>query len=202
MRWRRLLIGLPLWGGLMGSAESGPKKAWAMFVMGLMLFTTFRTGSRGAMIGFVCTALVYFLRASIMEKMKFIIGGALIMAVLIGVMPGRLVARYKTTVDDDVDDASEMDGGMKESAISSTQSRKMLLRHSLIFTIKHPLFGVGPGMFPLADDEYSKSIGLPKGPWLGTHNSYTQVSSELGIPAFLFFTAAVIMATGLRTPFT
>ena len=195
-----LLIGLPLWGGLMGGAQTGPKKAWAAAVMLLMLFTTFRTGSRGAMIGFVCMALVYFLRASIMDKMKFIIGGVLIMGVLVGVMPGRLVARYKTTVDEDAEDIGDMDSGMKDSAISSTQSRKMLLRHSLIFTIRHPLFGVGPGMFPLADDDYSKSIGLPKGPWLGTHNSYTQVSSELGIPAFLFFTAAVIIA--LKSPYS
>jgi O-antigen ligase len=35
---------------------------------------------------------------------------------------------------------------------------------------------------------------------LGTHNSYTQVSSELGIPAFLFFVAAVGMA--LNAPYS
>jgi O-antigen ligase len=69
-----------------------------------------------------------------------------------------------------------------------------LLKHSLIFTMQHPLFGVGPGNFVVADDSYSKTIGLRKGSWLGTHNSYTQVSSELGIPAFLFFVAAVAMA--------
>ena len=83
---------------------------------------------------------------------------------------------------------------MAESAASSTQSRKQLLRHSLIFTMKHPLFGVGPGMFEVADDAYMKSMGLRKGTWLGTHNSYTQVSSEVGIPAFLFFVSAVGMA--------
>jgi O-antigen ligase len=107
-------------------------------------------------------------------------------------MPGRLIARYKTVAEDE--DASEMGGSMADSAASSAQSRKMLLRHSLIFTIRHPLFGVGPGMFPVADDSYSKAIGLNKGTWLGTHNSYTQVSSELGIPAFLFFVAALAMA--------
>jgi O-antigen ligase len=87
-----------------------------------------------------------------------------------------------------------MGTGMATSAASSTASRKQLLRHSLIFTIRHPLFGVGPGMFVVADDAYSKTIGLRKGTWLGTHNSYTQVSSELGIPALLFFVAALVMA--------
>jgi O-antigen ligase len=190
-----LLIGLPLWGGLMGSTESVPKKAWAGFVMLLMLYTTFRTGSRGAMIGFVGMALVYFLRAPIMDKMKFIIGGAVLVALLIGLAPGKVLARYRTTVDDDVEDTSDMDAGVRESALTSTQSRKVLLRRSIMFTFQHPLFGVGPGMFPLADDIYSVSIGLRKGQWLGTHNSYTQVSSELGIPAFLCFFAAIVLAT-------
>ena len=193
-----LLLGLPLWGGVMGSATTLPKKAWAGMVMAAMLFTTFRTGSRGAMIGFVCMISIFFLRASIMDKMKFIIGGFVIVVLMVGIMPGHLVARYKTTVDDDVDD-SDMDGGMRESALTSTQSRKILLKRSIIFTFQHPLFGVGPGMFPLADDEYSKSLGARKGQWLGTHNSYTQVSSEIGIPAFLFFTAAVILS--LKMPY-
>ena len=35
---------------------------------------------------------------------------------------------------------------------------------------------------------------------MGTHNSYTQVSSELGIPALLFFLAAVAMA--LKAPYS
>jgi O-antigen ligase len=191
-----LLLGLPLWGAVMGSAVTLPKKVWAGGVMMLMLFTTFRTGSRGSMIGFVCMVLVYFLRANVLDKMKFIIAGAVITALLIGLMPGKLVARYKTTVDDDVaDDGGEMDSYMRDSAISSTESRKVLLKRSLLFTIQHPLFGVGPGMFPVAEDAYAHSLGQRKGMWLGTHNSYTQVSSELGIPAFCFFLAAVIMAT-------
>jgi O-antigen ligase len=37
-------------------------------------------------------------------------------------------------------------------------------------------------------------MAAKKGSWLGTHNSYTQVSSEIGIPAFLFFVAAIWMA--------
>ena len=93
-----------------------------------------------------------------------------------------------------------MSAAMRGSATSSTASRKQLLRHSLIFTKQHPLLGVGPGMFEVADNDYAKSIGLAKGSWLGTHNGYTQVSSELGIPALLFFAAAVAMA--LKGPYS
>ena len=187
-----LLLGLPLWGAMMVISKSLPGKAFAAGVMVLILVTTFRTGSRGAMIGFLAVLLVIFLRAPVMGKLKIILAGVLFLGIVLTTMPGRLIARYKTVAEDE--DASEMGGSMADSAASSAQSRKMLLRHSLIFTIRHPLFGVGPGMFPVADDSYSKAIGLNKGTWLGTHNSYTQVSSELGIPAFLFFVAALAMA--------
>lgn len=195
-----LLIGLPLWAAMMAGAQSLPRKAFSFLTMILILFTTFRTGSRGAMIGFVVMGLFYFLRASIMDKMKLMVGGVLIVGILLGTMPGKLVARYKTTVDEDADDSGEMDASMRESALSSSQSRKMLLRKSLIFTAQHPLFGVGVGMFVVADDAYSRANAGRKGQWLGTHNSYTQVSSEIGIPGFLFFVATIILA--LKGPYT
>jgi len=87
-----------------------------------------------------------------------------------------------------------MDSGMRESALTSSQSRKELLKNSIKFTLRNPLFGVGPGMFPVADD-YEAHNQNRRGQWLGTHNSYTQVSSELGIPAFCFFVAAIFSAT-------
>jgi O-antigen ligase len=193
-----LLLGLPLWGVMMVNSQTPPRKMFAVGVMVLILATTFRTGSRGAMIGFVAMLLVVFLRAPIMGKMQIIIAGVFFLAIVMTTMPGKLISRYKSITDDEVDIA-EMGGAMAESAVTSTQSRKQLLRHSLIFTMKHPLFGVGPGMFEVADDAYMKALGYRRGAWLGTHNSYTQVSSEVGIPAFLFFVSAVGMA--LKGPY-
>jgi O-antigen ligase len=188
-----LLLGLPLWGAMMVISKSLPGKVFAMGVMLLILATTFRTGSRGAMVGFVAMLLVVFLRATMIGKVKILLAGVLFLGIVMTTMPGKLIARYKTIADEDVDDI-EMSTAMRDSANSSTQSRKQLLRHSLIFTIRNPLFGVGPGMFVVADDAYMKASGSRKGTWLGTHNSYTQVSSELGIPALLFFVTAVAMA--------
>ena len=189
-----LLLGLPLWGAMMIMSKSLPGKVFAAGVMVLILMTTFRTGSRGAMIGFVAMLLLVFLRAPVMGKMKLILAAVLFVGAVATTMPGRLIARYKTTVNEDDPGDGEMDEAMASSAASSTQSRKQLLKHSLIFTIQHPLFGVGPGMFVVADDSYVKTLGARHGNWLGTHNSYTQVSSELGIPALLFFVTAVGMA--------
>ena len=188
-----LLLGLPLWGALMFISKSLPGKAFAGGVLVLIIVTTFRTGSRGAMVGFVATLLVVFLRAPVMGRLKIILAGVLFLGIVLTTMPERLIARYKTVAEEEVDD-TEMGAGMAASAASSASSRKQLLRHSLIFTIRHPIFGVGAGMFVVADDNYMKGLGQRKGSWLGTHNSYTEVSSELGIPAVLFFVATIVMA--------
>ena len=47
---------------------------------------------------------------------------------------------------------------------------------SLILTAKHPVFGVGPGQFQNITET-----------WFVTHNTYTQLSSETGIPGLVLF---------------
>ena len=47
--------------------------------------------------------------------------------------------------------------------------------------------------------QHAKELGI-RAAWLQTHNAYTQASSEGGIPAFLFFTGALVACfrTNLR----
>jgi O-antigen ligase len=118
------------------------------------------------------------------------------MAVIIALMPGRLMRRYTTLTEEQeiagfvVDD----DDGLGASAVSSTQARRELLRKSIKFTIQHPIFGVGPGMFVVAEDADAHAQGRRKGMWQGTHNSYTQVSSEIGIPGLLGYLAVILLS--------
>ena len=51
-----------------------------------------------------------------------------------------------------------------------------MLIESLEVTGEHPLLGIGPGNFPIIS-----------GSWRVTHNAYTQMSAEGGIPAFLLY---------------
>ncbi len=82
------------------------------------------------------------------------------------------------------------------SAIESETSRIGLLKSSLRETLLHPLFGVGPGQFAVQQSEEAKDEGVPAA-WLGTHNSYTQVSAECGLPAFVFYCAILFGSLGL-----
>ena len=65
-----------------------------------------------------------------------------------------------------------------------------LLRRSLIMTAKHPLFGVGPDQFQVAEAA-DASASKVRGAWNGTHNVYTQMSSELGIPGMVLYMGAL-----------
>jgi O-antigen ligase len=43
-----------------------------------------------------------------------------------------------------------------------------------------------------ADSAYKESTGQ-RAQWVGTHNTYTQVSSESGIPGFIFYLATIVV---------
>jgi hypothetical protein len=73
--------------------------------------------------------------------------------------------RIKSIVSDDV----QVYGDAK-------QARWELLVASVQTTMRRPLFGVGPGQFP----DYT-------GLWHVTHNTYTELSSECGIPVLILF---------------
>jgi O-antigen ligase len=59
------------------------------------------------------------------------------------------------------------------------------------YTFTHPIFGVGPAQFANYEGNNNKVIGT-HGYWHATHNTFTQASSESGIPAFFFFTAGLV----------
>jgi hypothetical protein len=58
-------------------------------------------------------------------------------------------------------------------------------------TFLHPILGVGPGMFAEARERDLATQGK-RAPFLLTHNTYTQVSSECGIAALVIFVAILV----------
>jgi O-antigen ligase len=192
-----LLMGLPLWFLMYQEAREIGKKVMSLAVLFLMLLMISKCGSRGAMITMIGVMLVVFVRTSIAGKMKLIVGGVAILTILVAMMPGRLIRRYMTMSDDSeltAGASNDSDYWMQASAVSSAQARRDLLKRSLKYTFQHPVFGVGPGMFPVAEDADMRAQGYRKGTWQGTHNSYTQVSSELGIPGAIAYIAIIVLS--------
>jgi putative inorganic carbon (hco3(-)) transporter len=77
------------------------------------------------------------------------------------------------------------------AAEESTEGRVELLSRSVQYTIEHPVFGLGLGNFNLASG--AQHSAEPNA-WMGTHNTFTQVSSEAGIPALALYLILLVKA--------
>jgi hypothetical protein len=140
------------------------------------------TGSRGCALAAI--ALGILLLCLSRNRIRGIAILVLIATVGFIVAPSAILRRLTILT---VDETSSAD----LSAVESQESRIKMIQKSISETWQHPLFGVGPGMFQVAMMEEAKA----ENKWiqvLGTHNAYTQVSSECGIPAFICYIAAII----------
>jgi O-antigen ligase len=107
-----------------------------------------------------------------------------LLAIGVLVAPQSTLERYKTIFQDP--EGSEAGS----EAYASKTARQETLQESLWVTITNPLFGVGPGVYIDAVAGMYEAQGLrPR--YTATHNSFTQVSAENGIPGFLFYFMAL-----------
>jgi O-antigen ligase len=79
---------------------------------------------------------------------------------------------------------------VQASAEESTQDHWAVLDRSIEYTLEHPIFGLGLGNFEVAS---GLQLGQP-GAWMGTHNTFTEVSSEAGVPALGLFLGLLVIA--------
>jgi O-antigen ligase len=180
-----ILIGMPFW-LLMVTIRSGLllQRIFAALCVAPLLLVLFKTGSRAGLVTFALLSVLTFFRVSLPNKVKLVCTVLIIACVCYPLLPQSLRERYKTVFSDQT--AIE-----QTSALESRQERLELLITSLKLTFRHPLFGVGPGQFEpaaAADSKANRTFAH----WRETHNLYTQVSSEAGIPAVLLYIAAMV----------
>jgi O-antigen ligase len=149
-----------------------------------------RTGSRGALLALIVMLGFAFLKSNMTRRAGIAVTMVASGLVLLFVIRPDTLGRYMTLVDSSVEQeaASSFELGR---AVNSSEQRKDLLRDSLTLTALHPLFGVGPGMFAASAADRAKEQGK-RAAWLLTHNSYTEISSESGIPGFLLFVCIIV----------
>lgn len=158
------------------------------------LYTVLQTGSRGALITMVVLGLLLVWKMpSAVQRVSFLVGAFIFAAVLLPLLPSTVIQRYKLLLAGDETVPSNM---VESQALESSESRRAILIRSIEMTFHHPIFGVGPGNFAIADADSAKQEGA-RGAWLQTHNSYTQVSSECGLIGLFFFAGTIFVC--LRT---
>jgi O-antigen ligase len=161
-----------------------------------------RTGSRGGLVVLLLVLAVIFLVGGGMTKLKLAAGACVLIAWFAFQSPETLVARYRTLVsgpEEQVDvsaPSAEEELGTSVSAEESTRKRIALARKAIDLTLEHPFVGIGMNQFAVA----SNPEGTNRYGWQATHNSYVQVSSEMGIPALLVFAGLVVLL--LKNSFT
>ena len=172
-----IAISLPLCLAVLFLSRSRLRKAaWALAIV-VMLYTIFLTGSRGGFIALVATVAVFLWEFAVRGRRRYLlllagVAGAILWLFSNGMLADRLNGTFNSQED-------------VASAYDSAQARRDLFWRSIEVTKQHPFFGVGPGNF----EELS-------GIWHETHNSYTQMSSEGGMPAFILY--ALILWFGFK----
>jgi len=180
-----LLIGLPfIW--LAVSKGKSATKALFLLLLPAVLVAIGHSASRMALVLFAIGFVIFLFQATSKERAFAVAGVVVLTAMIVPVLPQSTINRF-TTMFHGKEDTFE-----SQEAAESAAVRVQLLVSSIIMTAKHPLFGVGPGQFAVAEDKEAKSEGKEHGIWYYTHNAYTETSSESGILGFVLYIMAIV----------
>jgi O-antigen ligase len=152
-----------------------------------------KTGSRGCLIAGIALLGMIFL----LSRSKFKVGSfALpILGLALLTLPPSTLHRLSLLLA--TPETAMNEGTPDQASLASEFQRQGLLKKSLDYTLAHPLFGVGPDQFATAVFGEASKEGEHV-PWLGTHNTYTQVSSEGGIPALILYCGPILLCFRLN----
>lgn len=170
-----LVMMVPLCVAMLLSARGMIKKMIYGACALVMIAANLVTFSRGGFIGLVCVLLVIAWKIGRRHRLSVVVCSFLCGAFMLILLPGALVERL----------ASIYGTGSNESALASSVSRQALLLRSIWISVRNPLLGIGMGNFHHVSIHEQVS-----------HNAYTQVSAELGIPALVLY--VMLMVTALK----
>jgi hypothetical protein len=165
------------------ASKSKVLRILAFIGLGVGLVLILKTGSRGAEIGLGVAVMFYMFRATGRQRVALVVLVPFAIAGMLAFVPADTLRRLRSfSAGDDTD----------LGAVESAENREYLLKMSLIYTGQFPIFGVGPGQFASYEGQHNIIAGMTHGSWHETHNSFTEASSECGIPGGLLFIGGVI----------
>ena len=172
-----IAINIPLCLAFLFAARGGMRKI--MWTAGLvcMFYAVVATYSRSGMVATFITSLICLWEFGVKGKRTvFLMSTGLIGMMAFGIMlfTPRYFVRIESLVRGNIEGSDDR---------GSLDARSQLLKESIWLTIQHPIFGVGPGNFPVVTQG-----------WRVAHNTYTELSAEGGLPALGLFLAMLIMS--------
>lgn len=178
-----MMIGLALTLLLLLAARGG--RRWLLVVNLVAVCAAIaRSGSRGAFIGFILTAVAaLFVVNSVSATRRTSLLLVAVLALAIGAPPGYWKQMGTLLQPEEDYNYSARDG------------RKALVSRGLGYVAQYPVFGLGIDNFARAECTISPkiaTIGRGRLRCTPAHNSYVQAGTELGIPGFFVWVALVI----------
>jgi O-antigen ligase len=177
-----LILVLPFLIWVILSGQKFFYKMSAVFLLAFGFYTVLATASRGALIAMTVGVIYSLIAANVRQKISIMLVVGVMLVLGLTMVSQRTLQRLTSFSDDN---------GSLAEARESSNSRKYLLEKSIQYAVEHPLFGVGPGQFNVYEGGQSRKQGQ-LGMWHDTHNSFTQVASEDGFPALIFFVAGIV----------
>jgi O-antigen ligase len=153
-----LVTFIPIGIALVLSTRGSIRKLLFLLATVVMVAGIVATFSRGGFIGLAAVILFLAWKLAAKHRILVFVGGVFLTTALFFVAPSDYRSRLATTNDD------------------SATVRIDDLKRSVFVAIRHPLLGVGMDNYIL----YSNSNHA-------THNAYTQVAAELGLPALAIY---------------
>lgn len=158
--------------------------------IGAMMWMLVLTASRGGVLNVLVSVILtcwFLLRGSARGRIACLVV-AFCMLIAVAKAPDVFFLRVQTIW-------NNSDSAVNEtiySADESKKSREFLLERAIMYTLQNPIFGIGIGNFrPLNGSDLARSDA-----WLVTHNTFTEISSEAGIPALVFFLLLLATVVG------
>lgn len=154
-----------------------------------MFWMLILTASRGGMLTVSFSIILTWFAVLRGTPRGRIVGAGLVIALVasVCVAPGVFWDRMQTLWSD-----TAPTNGVQASADASQTERTAVLKDAIKYTAEHPVFGLGLGNFEVARGTQMGANG-----WVGAHNTFTEISSEAGLPALVLF--LILLATPIYT---
>jgi hypothetical protein len=178
-----LLLMLPFLLLFISNSKHFVARAGALLAFAYGVLLILRTGSRGGLTGLVVCALFLFLRGSGLQRVLVVATAFVGVLAIPLLLPADTLQRILSF--------SSSEQGASQEALESSDARRYVLRKGIEYTLEFPIFGVGPGQFPMYEGTHNKVLGN-HGLWHSTHCTWIQASAECGIPGALFMLAGYI----------
>jgi O-antigen ligase len=174
-----MVCGFPV-GAMWFLRGRGPGRYIAGLISALAVVTVLLTRSRGGLIG-LCIVIGLLLVTAASRQRLGAVTVVLACVLLVGIFSSKGYWNRMATI---------WGGGERTATVSDEYdtsgiwgARWPIWQTALQLMLEHPLIGVGPGAFDVAE---GRSHG-GKGKWSTAHNAFLQIGAELGIPGLALF---------------